>query len=130
MDLGHGSRRGILIDSRATIDPANVLAADIEAEFPDTTNLTRRSKVRTARVRVAPSRRSVRLECSYSANRGTFVTVVDRGWLFGLWRIVLQQFLYGLCQIFLLFLGFGFGIESLARYAPPREILVRGVVHV
>ncbi len=72
MDLGHGSRRGILIDSRATIDPANVLAADIEAEFADTTNLTRRSKVRTARVRVAPSRRSVRLECSYSANRGTF----------------------------------------------------------
>jgi hypothetical protein len=49
---------------------------------------------------------------------------------FSLRGIVLQQFLYRLCQVFLLFFGFRLRIECFTRHAAPREIFVRGVVHV
>src|SRR5438552_4258956 len=72
------------------------------------------------------SRADVRhVKSAHRQRTRNIAVAVDVKSLFGLWRIVLQQFLYGLCQVFLLLFGLGFGIESFARYTAPREILVR-----
>src|SRR6266576_3725799 len=100
----------------------------LHSGFPDGPKLPRYPEVRTAPGETVPSRRSRVLRVVADSEGGTVAIAVDGELLFGLWRIVLQQFLYGLCQILLLFFGFGLRIECLTRHAAPREILVRGVV--
>src|SRR5215467_7601058 len=46
------------------------------------------------------------------------------------WRIVLQQLRHGLCQILLLLVWLGFGIDRLTGDASPHQIVILAVIHV
>ena len=46
------------------------------------------------------------------------------------WWVILHELVYSFVQILLTFLGACFGIQGLARYSSPDQVVVRWIVHV